>query len=241
MAKTYDVADQYVEEMVESLIRRHHPHLAAVGVTIDLLWAMSDNPDSPAVALHGVRCYAVVKKISLDNRILGQKDARITIDKEAFELMLEDTQQALLDHELEHLKIKLDKDGRPKIDDSGRPMLEMKKHDFDVGWFKVIADRWGAASIERRQAKALWDDFGQSFMPFLTESLTFATTGKTLDQALGLSPTRAMDNFMEAIGRTGDDTEVSIQVGNGKPVVIKPKKATKPKAVAKKTARRKAS
>ncbi len=33
----------------------------------------------------------------------------------------------------------------------GRPQLKLRKHDVEVGWFKCVAERNGAASLERIQ------------------------------------------------------------------------------------------
>lgn len=59
-------------------------------------------------------------------------------------------------------------------DDLGRPKLKMRKHDVEIGWFKIIAERHGAHSIERQQAKIIFDTMGQSFWPGLVSQHTDA-------------------------------------------------------------------
>lgn len=50
-----------------------------------------------------------------------------------------------------------------KRDDLGRPVLKIRLHDQQHGWFDEIARRHGDASIEVQQAKAFADSSGQTY------------------------------------------------------------------------------
>lgn len=176
---TFERCDKSVEELAKDLIRKfetHHP-LEAAEVKIDFVFARGDvddagNQTNHALTKNGVRALGIARKIPLKDRALGRGDAEIALDADYWVDALEAEQAALLDHELHHIAVKSDKAGNIQYDDLGRPQIKMRKHDVEVGWFKVIAERHGAHSIERKQAKQLMDVDGQFFWP------EFATTVK---------------------------------------------------------------
>lgn len=148
-----------------------HKPLLNARVTIDYLFAYPDrNEDgealNEAIKHHGVKALAVTKKNTLKQRALGLADAEITIDGDWWEEATIPEQKALLDHELHHLELKENEDGLMK-DDLDRPLLKLRPHDVDVGWFKLIAERHGVHSQERQQAKQILDGAGQYFWPEL--------------------------------------------------------------------------
>lgn len=202
--KTYDQAPQKVHDRVNALIKRYHPDLEKVGLRVDLLMASTDNEDAHAVTLNGYPCIAVVKILGPKERAMERGDAEIVIDRDAYEGMDDEERDALLDHELYHLEITLDKYGKPKVDDHQRPKLKMRKHDRQFGWFDEIARRHGEYSIEISQAKAFVDEAGQLYLDL---------SGDTR------SPKhRELDRRLKAIFPAGADS-VTISSG-GKDVVI---------------------
>ncbi len=68
-----------------------------------------------------------------------------------------------------HLELSRDKDGDIKRDDLGRPVLAIRLHDRQFGWFDVVARRWGEDSFEAEQAKEMVRDweFAQLYLPGL--------------------------------------------------------------------------
>lgn len=74
---------------------------------------------------------------------------------------------ALIDHEIYHLMPAKDKNQRFKCDDQGRPILKLRKHDHQFGWFDEIARRHGENSGEVRQARDLVAKFGQVYFDFM--------------------------------------------------------------------------
>lgn len=172
---TYEKCPESVSEMAAEILCEFESHkpLLDARVTTDYVFAYCDkdedgNPVENAVAIkhRGVRALAVTRKTSLKQRALGNADAEITIDGDWWEEAGLSEQKALLDHELHHLELKTNEDGDCK-DDLGRPLLKLRPHDVDVGWFKLIAERHGVHSQERIQAKIILDNAGQYFWPEL--------------------------------------------------------------------------
>lgn len=150
----------------------HKPLLEAkVNIEFLMAYAPMDNNGNPkgfAIMKGGFRIMAYARILSLKDRVAGRADAEIVIDGDWWDENSKETakQTALLDHELHHLALKL-ADGQFCYDSHGRPKLRMRKHDIEVGWFKVIAERNGSASIERSQAKSIMEASGQYFWPEL--------------------------------------------------------------------------
>jgi hypothetical protein len=82
--------------------------------------------------------------------------------------MTDAEKDALIDHELEHIEVKMD-GKRPKLDCRGRPKIGMRKHDYQFGWFRSIAERHGVASGEVHQARTLFLREKQTFFAFINQ------------------------------------------------------------------------
>lgn len=158
-------------EMADSILNEFETHRMIIdaGVKIDFLFAYGKrNEDDElvgnALTLHGCRALGICRKTSLKDRAMGRGDAEISLDHDWWQDAPEDQRRALLDHELHHIEVKLDEGGVCK-DDLQRPVIRLRKHDVEVGWFREIAARHGSASQERIQAKATADQSGQYFWP----------------------------------------------------------------------------
>jgi hypothetical protein len=163
MGKIFKLCPKIVTDRVQSMLRAHHPELAIMMPRIDCIFAQSTGDES-AVSLGGYPCLAVVKIISLKERTAGRGDAEILIDFEAYEDLTDAQKDALIDHELEHLQLKVDERGTPKVDALKRPLFTMKKHDHQFGWFDSIVKRHGANSIESIQAQEWQSRVGQLYL-----------------------------------------------------------------------------
>ena len=163
--KVYDKAPQEVHDRCAQLIESYYPDLAKAELTLDILFAVNENGD--AVSHGGYPALAMVRIVNLKDRVKGLADAEITIDQKAYEDMTDEQKDALLDHELHHLIVLKDDDGFIKTDDVGRPKLKIKKHDYQMGWFREVAVRHGRNSPEVYQARILWERDGQAFFPML--------------------------------------------------------------------------
>lgn len=146
----------------------HQPLLDAK-VTVDFVFAYAEEDDNGnkignALSKNGCKALGICRKIPLKDRALGRADAEISIDGDWWEDANSSERRALLDHELHHIAIKIDKRGLVR-DDLGRPVLQLRKHDYEFGWFKAIAARHGIFSLERQQANEMMQADGQYFWP----------------------------------------------------------------------------
>ena len=157
MAKTF-TTDSEVEEMAAAAMRQYHPDLHGADVTLQVLMAAAvdkDGDDVPALKKNGLPAAALVKIASLEDRARGIPDVKILVDQYAWDRMPESSRTALLDHELEHVAIVVDKDtGKLKRDDLGRPRLRLRPHDWELTGFVAVAERHREAAVEVRALRA---------------------------------------------------------------------------------------
>ena len=191
---TFQRCEPHVDDLARDLIKKFDDHkpLIVAGVKIDYVFAYADldektgQPCNDALTLHGHRALGITRKIALKDRALDRGDAEISLDGDWWKGATAEEQAALVDHELHHIEVKHDKHGNIQFDDLGRPQIKLRKHDVEIGWFKCIAERHGAHSIERQQAKAIMDEAGQFFWPELAPkqieqgTVTLKTGGKSV-------------------------------------------------------------
>jgi hypothetical protein len=167
MSKHYLRASADVLKIVTSIIDEHYKELRSARVTIEALTVHSDKEGEPALTLRGRECGAIIRKTNTKERVAGRADAEIILDREYFKDLTARQRRALLHHELHHLLVRLDKDDEIKRDTAGRPMLAMREHDYEVGWFHEIAGIYGADSGEVMQARTLLKGkLGQIYFDF---------------------------------------------------------------------------
>ncbi len=151
MPVTYRMAEPPVVVLVDAVLRSTFPHLAAAELVIDVMTAHAavdkdGNPTGVAIKLHGVPCLATIKVRNLKDRVAGFGDVLLLLDGDRWPDLSKSQQEGLIDHELEHVVLKLDASGGVVLDDAGRPVVKLKQHDFDLGGF------W--ATVERRKESA---------------------------------------------------------------------------------------
>ena len=174
---TFEKCDESVRQMADELLKEfetHKPTLDA-GVTIDFVFAYAPkdehgNPTGDALSHGGYPALGICRKIPLKDRVLGRGDVEISLDGDWWGNASHEEQRALLDHELHHIVPKQEGTntaGKPvfKVDAAGRPVIGMRKHDYNFGWFKDIAARHGKHSQERKQAAGMMEEGGQYFWP----------------------------------------------------------------------------
>lgn len=149
MPTIYEKCDEDAPQFkaMKAMMHKYHCDLEKAGVTIDILLATNDEGKS-AVKLHGWPCFATIKVMSYKDRVAGSADARMTIDLDKWSELHEDQRNALIDHELEHLELVLDKVNNVKTDDIGRPKMRCKPHDYELSGFASVVQRHKDASIE---------------------------------------------------------------------------------------------
>jgi hypothetical protein len=169
---TFKRCDSSVEKMAKALISEFETNypLEANEVRIDYLFAYGDRDEvsgeliTDALKKGGMKCLGITRKLSLKDRSKGLGDAEICLDGDYWAEASDAEKRSLLDHELHHLA------ATAKRDDLGRPIIKLRLHDVEFGWFAVVAARHGDYSQERMQARRLMDKFGQFFWPDIAES-----------------------------------------------------------------------
>lgn len=215
---------------------------------IDLLMAHADiDPETQqrvgdALKLHGVKALGICSIVNLKTRTRGLGDVLIELDGDWWDEADDEARMALLDHELTHIDFKREKNGVTiQRDDLNRPLVKMRPHHFEVGWFAHVAMRHGQHSLERKAARLAFEEFGQAFWPQLVEQTAnrpeafteearcnAAGMSRSLRLAVGIhadqldEPTpgglsRAMENFADLAERMGGTVTIT---GGGHSVTL---------------------
>ena len=171
MGRTYEKCGDDVHELVRRSIDMHHPELSKAGVTFALLFAHSAVDEEgevkgPALTAGGYPAAAVSRIVGLKDRTKGLADAEIVIDGDGWMDLNPKAKLALIDHELTHFLVRQG-EGGPALDDLKRPLLKLRRHDIQAGWFIEVAQRHGEAAQEVRQAREIMDGRGQMCFPWL--------------------------------------------------------------------------
>lgn len=148
MATTYTECGEKVEVVAGKLLERFYRDLVEAGVTISFLFA--DNPTAIGGPLKknglpvGIKC----KVNRLQDRVEGKKDATIVISQEWWDQHSETECTAAIDQCLYSLLLAHDDEGKPELDDAGRPCLTIRVVDFRAEGYHDIAKRHGKDSLE---------------------------------------------------------------------------------------------
>lgn len=209
MSKLYSPAPSGVAERVAHLVKVFHTDLQDAGLKFDLISIADDDPEVDApLKLHGYPCAAVVKAVDVKGRAMGRGDVEIVIDEARYLAMPDAQKDGLLDHEIEHIELQIGKKGRVKLDCCRRPKVKMRLHDVDFGWFKVIAERHGAASMECKQASDLYIGGAQTFFAFIDQVKLIESHE---DKAKG-----AAKRFVDGTKRQIADSKISsVEISSG--------------------------
>jgi hypothetical protein len=151
---TYTVADRADFDLLAEVIADHHPRLAEAGVTTQLLVANAEEGKSP-LKNRGYPCLALARIVSLKDRVAGLKDTVIYLDGARWAEKSEEEQRAVLDHELSHFELVLDKQKKVKLDAADRPKLRTRLHDHEIGVFFDVVERHGVSAIEAQSYRDL--------------------------------------------------------------------------------------
>lgn len=139
-------ANDRVHELMIHALETWHTKLHKAEVRVAILFAA--NKVGPALKHGGDPVLAKIKVVGLDLRILTGFDALLKIDEKGWEHLEADCQLALIDHELSHLRI-MEKDGRIRRDDIGRPRLRTVPGDWcQSDGFDAVVRRHGLSAVE---------------------------------------------------------------------------------------------
>lgn len=168
----YEIAPNAVAQVGNRIMREHHEDLHEAKLKVAFVFVFPDldgngQPKNFAIQEHGRRVYGRAVIVPLLQRLMMKVDAMVLIDASAWEKFSDRQREALLDHELHHFELKKDELEEPMTDDLGRPRLSIRPHDFEFGWFKTIAERYGIDSLEVQQAHDIKDRAGEILFDFM--------------------------------------------------------------------------
>ena len=166
MATTFRLCDEKIHAMIRRVMHEHHADLERENVTVQAIMATAEGDEEiiPALKNAGYPIAAKIQVTSLQDRIRGLPDAKLTIDDYAWSAISESRREALIDHELEHLDIVLRATKLGIVvarDDCGRTKLRIKAHDWELTGFAAVVERHGEASIESLQIVRFSETYGQ--------------------------------------------------------------------------------
>jgi len=164
MPAKIEQAESILEPLFRELTleRGLHPELLNFKVRIDWLIAYAPvdddgNKTGPALTAKGLAALGVCRIVNYRDRVKGMGDVEISVDGDWWHdpERTHNQRLALLDHELEHIEVCIKSEGITDRDAAGRPKIKMRKHDFEVGWFHNVAERWKHEALEVQQAQEL--------------------------------------------------------------------------------------
>lgn len=169
--KWFEKCPEDVVKVMEDLISKYYGDLAEVKLKVDLLFVHAPSPKdgeekAPALKHHGYQAAAIVKINSLEQRVKGAGDVTIIIDGDEWPHWSERRQQAVLHHEINHVVIKRDADGNVLSDDIGRPRVKLKLHDWELGGFACIAEKYGDDAPEKEAMNHVANEYRQLLFPW---------------------------------------------------------------------------
>lgn len=103
-------------------------------------------------------------------------------------------------------------EGKP---DLGRPVLKIRLHDQQHGWFDEIARRHGDASIEVQQAKAFADSSGQTYFGWAAPPAGSVEAGPAA-KAEDADVMQAANNLRKTVKDAGATMTMTMTVNGGK-------------------------
>jgi hypothetical protein len=121
-------------KIMEGIIKASRDDLR--DVSIGMAWRIGWRPDADGILKLG-QCR---KRGDLD-RELDKYDAVILLNEAAYPTMKEEEKQRIILHELTHLAVVTDKDGEYKVNDRGRVILRIRKHDIED--FREVVAKFG--------------------------------------------------------------------------------------------------
>jgi len=161
MGTVYKPAGEDVYDIIHSMMTAHHTPLSDMGVTVRATMAYGPRDEDgnlkrPAITITGGHvCAAKVRICAPRLRAHEWPDMEVLLDGDSWPDWSQEEREAIIDHELEHVTLKTDKDGVPLRDDLNRPKLRTIPDDFMVWGFFSIAARHQSSSMEAQAVRAL--------------------------------------------------------------------------------------
>jgi hypothetical protein len=142
-------------------VRVWHGDLAEARIA--LAWRINLNPDADGRLVLG-KC----QKVSDLHKELADYDFIVILNREAWDEFSDAQRLALLDHELSHATVARDQDGQPKLDERGRAVFRLRKHDIEE--FRDVVARHGCYKEDLREfAEAVLEERKTPLLDVLSE------------------------------------------------------------------------
>ena len=165
MSVVYELVDDQTNQLIQSVLVKHHDELLAEKVTLQAVFACDIDEESgeelSTLKHHGYPALAKIQVTSYMDRVRGIPDAKLTIDRYGWKQHTKTRREACIDHELCHIVVARDKEGLVRRDDLSRPKLKMRIHDWELSGFAEVVTRHGEASIESLQIVRFQERWGQ--------------------------------------------------------------------------------
>jgi len=147
----------------------HNERLAEVEISVLAVYATRDKDDEPRGEALSSNKRPVLGKIritTLEDRNDGTADVRLLLHGDRWGRLSAPMQRAVIDDCLTRIEV-LQEDGKPKLDDAGRPKLRKRDWDFVLCGFHEVAERHGKSSVEVHNFRVLFtSEEGQLYMPW---------------------------------------------------------------------------
>lgn len=153
MGKRHEKADQQTIKALRKSLTSWHPDLELVGIRIGVVFVWpAINADGlvigPALKYAGAMAAAKTQICRHAIRALTGLDVVIQIAADIWASLAKPSRLALLDHELEHLVVVRDNDGKIRTHNDGRPRLVTRPDDWVLTGFQSVVERQGAHALE---------------------------------------------------------------------------------------------
>lgn len=148
-------------------MKKWHTELHEAGVKLSILmFSRTDRTGSPVreVTLEtwGGVSLAIIKRLNAVERSLDKTDLRMVIDAYGWSQLTHPEREALLDHELEHLTVRLLRNGAVRLHGDGHPMLKDRWHDIEIGMFMSVITRHAETAVKLAGVKQAERDIARA-------------------------------------------------------------------------------
>ena len=150
--RRYESCPDSVTDLVRRVRRERFPSLDGVTITCDFSFAPTKDgiPTSDDLKHHGWPCAAIIKIVSLKDRVSGLSDAILRISGNWWIDHPDEYERiSLITHELTHIIL------TDKEDSFGRPVLKMRPHDYEATGFYDCIEQDQEHSIDLQQIAAV--------------------------------------------------------------------------------------
>lgn len=176
MSKTYLSATTEASSILNELRDEYFPFTNQLehDLLIRLQFVLGDEK-TPALTKGGWPCEALISVPSTKMRAAGAPDVLIELDGGAWVNLIETEKKALIHHELEHMELQKLKRRKNeageefyscKLDVLERPVVKLRKHDYECGGFARIHELYADASPEARQLEVASAHLSQQVFAF---------------------------------------------------------------------------